>query len=657
MKSLFFVLIILLGKELMANHLKNSLSPYLLQHKDNPVDWYEWGDEAFKKAKKENKLIFLSIGYSTCHWCHVMEKESFEDKEVAELLNRYYISIKVDKEQLPHVDNFYQLGYRILNKKSGGWPLTVILTPDRKPLFFGTYIPKNRGYGSQGLLHLLNFFAHYDKKELQKSGEEIEKVIKKYQRLKQPVQKLDKKLEEKAIKGFKSIYDFKYFGFSTAPKFPQANSIEILLDLYQLTKDKDSLDMAINMLTAMAKGGIYDQIDGAFYRYSVDEKWEIPHFEKMLYTNAELLSVYGKAYKMTKNPLFKKVIDESIKEIDRRFLSGGVYFSASDADSMDKDGKKQEGYFFIYDYDETLEYLVKNGVTKSEAKEALYHFGIEEDGNFDGEYSNPHILDNKKVNSKVKELLSHMREKKEFPFIDKKINTAWNALYIKALFDCRYKDKAKKSLDTLLKLMYKDGVLYHQTLLPHKPTQRAILEDFAFLSDALFEAYQATLDEKYLELFEKFTYKSVELFYKDGSWRESNDEFESYANIEDNNYKSELSTNLENLLKLSAIKGDFKLQNIVKKTIENYSKTLNEYPHYYPSALRVVLMMKNDAYFIKGKKEGLLELDLSKVEYPFVYKEVVDQKDFLVCGLTNCFKIVKSAKEALDEVVGILEER
>ncbi len=650
MKNLFFVLIILLGEgKILANQLKNSLSPYLLQHKDNPVDWYEWGDEAFKKAKKEKKLIFLSIGYSTCHWCHVMEHESFEDKEVANLLNKYYVSIKVDKEQMPHVDNFYQLGYRILNKKGGGWPLTVILTSDMKPLFFGTYIPKNSGYGSRGLLHLLNFFAHHDRSELQKSADEIEKVIKKYQTLKQPKEKLDKKIELKTIKGFKSIYDFKNFGFSISPKFPQANSIELLLDLYQLTKDKVALSMATNMLKAMAKGGIYDQIDGGFYRYSVDERWEIPHFEKMLYTNAELLSAYALGYKITKNPLFKKVIDESVKEIDRRFKHDGVYFSASDADSKDEDGKKQEGSFFIYDYDETLEYLVKNGVSKKEAKEALYHFGIEEDGNFDGEYSNPHILDDKKVSSKVKELLSYMRDKKEYPFIDKKINTAWNALYIKALFECGYTKKAKNSLDSLLALMYKDDVLYHQTLLPHKPTQKAILEDYAFLSDALFEAYQVTLDEKYLALFEKLTYKSVELFYKDGAWRESDDEFESYANIEDNNYKSPLSTNLENLLKLSAIKGDFKLQVKVKKTIDSYSKTLNELPHYYPSAMRVVLMMKDDVYLVKAKKDSLYSH--IKVEYPFVYKVAIeDEKRYLLCGLQTCFKEVDSIKEIEKEI-------
>ncbi len=657
MKNILFALIILLGEgKTMANQLKNSLSPYLLQHKDNPVNWYEWRDEAFNKAKKENKLIFLSIGYSTCHWCHVMEHESFEDQKVAELLNKYYISIKVDKEQMPHIDNYYQLGYRIVNKRGGGWPLTVILTPDKKPIFFGTYIPKNSTFNMQGLLKILDFFAHHDRKELDKSGESIKRAIESYQSVKQIPQKVDDRLVEKTIKEYEKNFDFKYKGFSDQPKFPQSSSIDALLYLYQLSRDKKPLEMATDTLTAMAKGGIYDQIDGAFYRYSVDRAWEVPHFEKMLYTNAELLSTYAMAYKITKNPLFKRVIDETIKEIDRRFKYNGVYFSASNADSPNKNGHEIEGYFFVYDYDKTMEYLLKNNIDKKDAKEALKYFGISEYGNFKLEWSNPHITTDKKPKEleRVKSLLKKMREEKEYPFIDKKINTAWNALYIKALFECGYIKKAKESLEALLNLMYKDDELYHQTLLPHKPTQKGLLEDYSFVGDALWSGYQATLDDRYLKLFEKIVYKSVEKFYKNGKWRESQDDFVTYASIEDNNYKSELSTNLENLLKLSAIKGDFKLQEMVKKTIENYSMQINKFPHYYPSALKVVLMMKYDAYFIKGKKEGLLEFDLSEIEYPFVYKEVLEQKDFLICGLTNCFKIVKSTKEILKEIEKIL---
>ena len=633
--------------DIMANHLANSHSPYLLQHKDNPVDWYEWGDEAFKKAKKENKLIFLSIGYSTCHWCHVMARESFSDKDVAKILNKYYISIKVDREQLVQVDNYFQLGYRLVNKRGGGWPLTVVLTPDAKPFFFGTYIPKEAGYGSQGLINILQTFAHYDRKELQKSADSIQKAIKAYQELKTKPQKLEDKLVQKAIKAYEQNFDWNYFGFSDQPKFPQASSLSMLFDLYKLTKDKKVFSMLDGMLKAMARGGIYDQIDGGFYRYSVDRQWQIPHFEKMLYTNAELLPIYEKMYKITGEKLYKKVVDETIKEMDRRFLKDGVYYSASNADSKNKDGKEEEGYFFVYDYDDSYDALKKAGFSSKDASEVLKYFGIEEDGNFDGELSNPHITTKKQPKDiqKVKQVLKSLREKKEYPFIDKKINTAWNSMMIKAKFICGYTQEAKNSLDKLLELLYHDGVLYHQTLLPHKPTQKALLEDFAFLGDVLFTAYQETLDEKYLKLFKEIVTNSLK-FYHDGKWRESDDDFVSYATIEDNNYKSELSQELENLLKLSIIDANLSLQQKVKKTIELYAQQINTYPNYYPSALKISLMIKDDLYFVKAKKDKLQDKDFVKeINYPFVYKLAVDDKDFLVCGKESCFSVVKSFDE------------
>jgi len=645
MKILFIILF--LGEILMANHLSNSHSPYLLQHKDNPVDWYEWGDEAFEKAKKENKLIFLSIGYSTCHWCHQMAKESFMDKEVAKILNKYYVSIKVDKEQMPHIDNYYQLGYRITNKKGGGWPLTVIMTPDRKPVFFGTYLPKNAGYGSRGLIYTLKTLATYDRNELEKSGTSIEKAIENYQSQKLSPSKLDDKLVKDAIKGFKENFDYHYFGFSDQPKFPQSSSLEALLYLYKLTSDKKLLSMLEGTLNAMAKGGIYDQIDGGFYRYSVDRTWEIPHFEKMLYTNAELLSIYAKMYKITKNPLYKRVVDETIKEIDRRFLKDEVYFSASNADSPNKKGEEVEGYFFVVDFDEAYELLIKNGFDKKEAEKALKYFGIEDDGNFDGEWSNPRITADKQPKSyeKVKKLLKTLREKKEYPFIDRKINTAWNSMMIKALFECGYTKEAENSLEKLLELMYKNKTLYHQTLLPFKPSQKALLEDFAFLGDALFEAYQVTLDEKYLKLFKEIVTKSLK-FYEDGKWRESDDGFKTFASFEDNNYKSELSVELENLLKLSALDANLSLSQKVKKTLFAFSKTLNSYPSFYPSALKVALMIKDDLFFVKSSRKNLMDKDfLTEFEYPFVYKEAVKEEDFLLCGLTNCFKSTKTFDE------------
>ena len=649
MNKVFFLMMILslMEGDIFANHLKNSLSPYLLQHKDNPVDWYEWGEEAFKKAKKENKLIFLSIGYSTCHWCHVMAKESFSDSEVAKILNRYYISIKVDKEQMPHIDNYYQRAYTIFKKKGGGWPLTVILTPDKKPIFFGTYLPKDAGYGSKGLINILTKFAHTNLDELEKRANSIQKVLQSYQKFKSKSQKIEDKLIKKAIDGFVSSFDFKYFGFSDEPKFPQSPSLDILFDLYQLTKDKKVFSMFNGMLKAMAKGGIYDQIDGGFYRYSVNKTWQIPHFEKMLYTNAQLLPLYEKAYKLTKNPLYKRVIDETIKEMDRRFLYKNVYFSASNADSKNANGQEEEGWFFLVKYSDAYKLLIQNGFDKEDAKRALNYFGIEEDGNFDGELSNPHLTSTKKLKSykKVKALLKSLRGKKEYPFIDKKINTAWNAMMIKAKFECGYVKSAKDSLEALLKLMYKDGELYHQTLLPHNPTQKALLEDFAFLADAVFVAYQTTLDSKYLKLFKKIVQDSLK-FYQNGKWRESLDDFISYATVEDKNYQSPLTKNLENILKLSVINGDIKLLSIVKTTISSYAQNINSYPSYYPSALKVALMLKNDIFFVKSSKKNLIDKDfITSFDYPYIYKLVVKESGFLLCGTKSCFSIVKDFKD------------
>ena len=351
-----------------ANELSQSTSPYLLQHKENPVNWMEWSDRAFKKAKDEQKLIFLSIGYSTCHWCHEMARLSFSQKDVAEILNKDFVSIKVDKERLSYIDSYYQEGYRIINNKSGGWPLTVILLPNKKPVYFGTYMPKEM------LKDLLREIASSKKEKLNAVASDIEKSLTSYKNIKVNEGEIKNDLLKKAFNGYKEMYDFENKGFSQAPKFPQANSIDALLNIYLIKGNKEALTMATDMLDAMARGGIYDQIDGGFFRYSVDAQWTIPHFEKMLYTNAELISVYAKAYKITKKKLYAKVVKESIKEMDKRFMHNGLYFSASNADSKNEKGKEQEGYYFVFGYKKALEYLVAHKVSKVRAKKGVRTF-------------------------------------------------------------------------------------------------------------------------------------------------------------------------------------------------------------------------------------------------------------------------------------------
>ena len=663
--KIYFIFVLFLMTQavtISANNLSNETSPYLLQHKDNPVDWYPWQEEVFKKAIKEHKLIFLSIGYSTCHWCHVMAHESFEDEEVAKVLNKDFISIKVDREQFPHIDNYYQSIYRIINQKGGGWPLTIIMTPDKKPFFAATYIPKVQGYGSQGLLKILDAITHIPYNELEQRGDNILSILENNTNKKDDIVSIDKKLEIKTLEQYKSYYDYKYKGFSQSPKFPQTSNIILLLKIYKSTLNKDALTMATDTLTAMAKGGFYDQIEGGFYRYCVDKRWEIPHFEKMLYTNGELLEAYTIAYHITKNKLYKKIIDETIGQIDKRFQINGVYQSASNADSKNFDGHNEEGFYFLFEYIETSKYLENNGIDEKTIKETLKYLGISEDGNIDGDFSNPIITSDIKPKGlkQVKKLLRKMREKKEYPFIDNKINMAWNCLYIKgklkaSIINKNYLKEATNSLDKLLKLLYIDDTLYHQTIIGIKPKQQALLEDYAFLSSTLFEAYQKTLDKKYFMLFKHFVKESITKFYKNKKWLESNDGFRTYANIKDSGYASALGVTINNLILYATVEADYKVYNIALENISQFSTVLNKFPSYYPSVTRAIIMTKYEPIFIKASKSKLDSFDTTDINYPFVYKYEYKSDDFLACKLSSCFTYGKDFLKIKKDIEALLK--
>jgi len=655
-KKALLVFYIFLGIT-MANQLQNETSPYLLQHKDNPVNWYPWGEEAFNKKKKENKLIFLSIGYSTCHWCHVMAHESFEDEEVAKILNKDFISIKIDREQFPHIDGFYQKVYRVMNKKGGGWPLTIVMTPNMEPFFSATYVPKYAGYGSRGLMEVLREIALFDRVKLQEQGKHILEVVNSKENVTLSNATFDDKISQNIVNQFQSSYDKEFKGFGTHPKFPQFTNLILLLKLYQINGDKEALTMAVDSLKAMARGGIFDQIEGAFYRYSVDQKWTIPHFEKMLYTNAEALEAYTLAYKITKEPLFKEVIEKTISQIDVRFLEDGVYKSASNADSKNAEGKNEEGYYFVFDYMESLEYLEQNGIDEKAAIETLTYLGIVEDGNFDGEYSNPEILGvNKPQNlEKVITLLKQIRDTKEYPFIDNKINTAWNALYLKGKLiatsiDKKYLKSTLNSLDTLIALMYKDGELYHQTIKGKTPTQKAILEDYSFLSATLFEAYQITLENKYLTLYEELIKKSIELFYKNGRWTEANDGFETFADIEESGYASALGVHFSNLILYATMQEDYKTFEIVKKSMQYYVEYINKYPSYFPNATLASIFYIKEPVFIKAKKEKLEKFSSEDFNYPFVFKKEHDSDEYLACKISSCFSYSIDIQKIIQDI-------
>lgn len=655
-KKALLLFTIFLGT-IMANQLQNETSPYLLQHKDNPVNWYPWGKEAFQKAKEENKLIFLSIGYSTCHWCHVMAHESFEDEEVAKILNKDFISIKIDREQFPHIDGFYQKVYRLMNKKGGGWPLTIAMTANKEPFFSATYVPKYAGYGSRGLMEMLREIALFDRAKLEEQGKHILEVVNSKENFELSKATYDDKILDTIVTQFQSSYDKEYKGFGTHPKFPQFSNLIMLLKLYEINGNKEALTMAVDSLKAMAKGGIFDQVEGAFYRYSVDQKWAIPHFEKMLYTNAEALEAYSIAYKITKEPLFKEVIDKTISEIDERFLENGVYKSASNADSKNSYGENEEGYYFVFDYMESLEFLEENSISEVEAKEALHYLGIVEDGNFDGENSNPEIKGTNKPKNlnKIIALLQQIRDTKEYPFIDNKINTAWNALYLKgkllaSTIDKSYLDSSLSSLDSLIALMYTNGGLYHQTIKGKTPVQSGILEDYSFLIDTLFEAYQITLADKYLTTYVELVKKSIELFYKNGRWIESNDGFETYADIEESGYASALGVLFNNLILYSSMQEDYKVYEIVKKSMQYYIEHINKYPSYFPNTTLASLYFQIEPVFIKAKREKLNSFSTQEFKYPFVYKKVYESDEYLACKISSCFSYSTDIQKIIKDI-------
>jgi len=655
MQKIFFLILIssvLWAEHNYTNALIKEHSPYLQQHAHNPVNWYPWGKEAFEKAAKENKLIFLSIGYSTCHWCHVMEEESFIDVELAKMLNKHFVSIKVDREEYPQIDKKYQALYMRVHGERGGWPLSIFLSPKREVFFMGTYIPKEEGYGSKGLFILLPSFV-----QLQKEQKAFQEAIEKHKKVENNISlktKLSTKIMDRVVADITKQFDSSNGGFAKRPKFPEASKLELLLDIYRLSGNQKAFDMAELTLKKMAEGGIYDQIGGGFFRYTTDYAWQIPHFEKMLYTNAELIAVYVKLYEMTGNKLYKKVVEETITQMEKNYMQEDAYLSASDADS-----NGEEGGYFIYEYIEVKSALTHKGWKPKEIENALAYMGIEEDGNIDGDFSHTHIT-NVKIPARVGELKAYLKsvsDARTFPFVDKKINTAWNAMMIKALFEASKLDKrylvlAKKRLEGLLWRMYPMQTLYHQTLIGKTPTQKALLEDYAFLVDALIVGYERGYDEFYLKLAQTLTEEAVDKFYKHKRWYLSDDGIEAYADFDDRYYTSALSVMLENLVRMSALTEELKYNAIVKVTITNMGAVLEMNPAFTPKLVHAFLRLKKGDIIIHAKREKLLiaQVKLDKVAYPFTLSRVQESDEYLACKTTMCFAHDKNITKLIEQI-------
>ncbi|MFX1456263.1 MAG: thioredoxin domain-containing protein [Promethearchaeota archaeon] len=581
------------------NHLSNEKSPYLIQHSNNPVDWYPWGEEAFNKAKREDKPIFLSIGYSTCHWCHVMAHESFENYEVADLMNEGFVSIKVDREERPDIDKIYMTVCQMMTG-SGGWPLTIIMTPDKKPFFAGTYFPKTTRFGRIGLIDLINrikILWNNQRADITNSANQITFNLTNIDQ-ESPGEKLSEYSLKKAYEMLSKQYDEVNGGFGNRPKFPTPHNLIFLLRYWKRTGEKKALDMVNDTLKAMRNGGIYDHIGFGFHRYSTDSSWLVPHFEKMLYDQALIAIAYIEAYKATKNPKYKQTAQEIFTYIirDMRSLEGGFY-SAEDADSEGEEGK-----FYVWSEQE-----LENILETKDLDLIKEIFNINKEGNYldesTGKRTGKNILHIKRTHEKdilksVKSKIFAEREKRIHPHKDDKILTDWNGLMIVALAkgavafkDNKYLKVAKKGIDFIFSnLVTKEGNLLHR-FKDGVSEINGYLTDYSFLIWALIELYEATFDIFYLKSAIELHHQQIEKFWDDqigGFYFTANDSEELLTRqkeIYDGAIPSGNSIATLNLLRLSFLTGDTDLEEKAEILNRVFSEKLKANPLAYTQFL------------------------------------------------------------------------
>jgi hypothetical protein len=511
-----------------TNRLLHESSPYLKQHAHNPVDWHPWGPEALAKARELDRPIFLSIGYSACHWCHVMEHESFEDAETARILNEHFVSIKVDREERPDLDQIYMTAVQLMTGQ-GGWPMSMFLTPDLKPFYGGTYFPPEDKYGRPGfktlLAGLIDAWKHR-RADVNQVAEQRTEQVQLAGNLEPEAGALDAGLIRSAVVRLGNAFDSVRGGFGSAPKFPHPMDLRLLLRAWRRFGNEDALGMVRLTLDSMARGGIYDQLGGGFHRYSTDERWLVPHFEKMLYDNALLAVTYLEAFQATADPLYRQVAEETLHYVLREMTSPeGPFYSTQDADSEGEEGK-----FFVWSAREVEEVL-----DKELAETFSYVYDVSADGNWEGknilhraktDVQDAKLLhlDNEELQRRLanaKRKLFDLRRRRVWPGRDEKILTAWNGLMIDAMAQAaqvldqpKYAEAAAKAADFLLhKMRTKDGRLLRTAGAGGQAKLNGYLEDYSFLVNALVSLYEATFAPHWIEAALDLTQVMIEQFW------------------------------------------------------------------------------------------------------------------------------------------------
>ncbi|CAH3900268.1 spermatogenesis-associated protein 20 isoform X1 [Pieris brassicae] len=665
-------------KPKFTNKLGNEKSPYLLQHANNPVNWYPWCQEALDKAKQQNKLIFLSVGYSTCHWCHVMEKESFENEDIAKIMNDNFINIKLDREERPDLDRLYML-FVMATTGSGGWPMSVFLTPELKPIKGGTYYPPEDRFGYPGFKTLLRIMAdkwRQNSKTLMDMGDSVIEHIKNATKLDINTSLPGEVTWLRCVEKYMSMYEPEFGGFGTAPKFPHVPAFNFLFHYYARDKydpkAKECLNMCLHTLTKMAKGGIHDHISSGFARYSTDNHWQVPHFEKMLYDQAQLAVAYTDAYLATKDEFFADVIRDIIKYVntDLRHEHGG-YYSAEDADSYPSFGAqhKQEGAFYVWDYDELKNLLSDKLIADYSYLDIFCHYyNVEEDGNVSpgvgnkGEFDNKNVLivyggeedtmekfgltkvQFRKVISTCREILFEVQQKRPRPHLDSKLLCSWNGLMISGLAragqgleDKNYVDDAIKTANFIKQNFYctDSKSLLHScykeedgSITCGEVPIKGFLDDYAFLIRGLLDLYEASLDMEWLKWARDLQQKQNDLFWDSdvGGYYTCSDEDDSVIiRLKEDQDSAEPAGNsvaCHNLLRLAvyadrspAPEGGQKERDMAKKLLLAFSQRLSDTPNALPEMVSA-LMLYNDSptqVLISGPRSDPRTLELVRV--------------------------------------------
>lgn len=631
------------------NRLAQEKSPYLRQHAQNPVDWYPWDEAAFEKAKAEDKPIFLSIGYATCHWCHVMAHESFEDEQVASLMNDTFVNIKVDREERPDIDNTYMTICQMLTGQ-GGWPLTIVMTPDKEPFYAATYLPKETMQNRMGMLDFIPSIQkawETDRQNVLESVGKIKEGFSKTLDIGRAKGSLPDDLATDTYDELAERYDSKEGGFSSEPKFPSAHNLLFLLNYYQLTKEKNALEMVHHTLREMRLGGLWDHVGFGFHRYSTDHKWLLPHFEKMLYDQAMLLMAYAEGWKLTKDPLLKQTAYEIVEYVDSRLTSEeGAFYSAEDADSEGEEGK-----FYLWKTEEIDSIL-------SEAKATLFKklYNMEEEGNFRDEATQqksgkniPHLrqpideiaenydISGEKLTSKVDPILQELKKERENripPLLDDKILTDWNGLMMAALARAGtifQEDSFIQKAENVWKVLKFYNVT-EESKLRHRFKDgsseiEGMADDYAFVIWGLIELYEATFKPFYLktaiELQKRFDKDFLDYefggYYFTGSHSEKL--LGRQKEIYDGALPSSNSVAALNLLRLSRYTGTEIYESHLSKLYRSFSKQIKESPAGYTFAVYAYQISKSklaEIIITTPKDNSTLEksLEISRENVP-----------------------------------------